>query len=57
MVFDIYRGQGVELGYKSVALALILQDATQTLTDTEIDAIVNKVLERLSNKLRAKLRD
>ncbi|BCG62570.1 MAG: phenylalanyl-tRNA synthetase beta chain [Methyloprofundus sp.] len=56
-VFDIYRGQGVEQGYKSVALALILQDATQTLTDTEIDAIVNKVLEALSNKLSAKLRD
>ncbi len=56
-VFDIYRGQGVESGYKSVALALIMQDTTQTLTDTEIDAIVNKVLEALSNKIRAKLRD
>jgi len=57
MVFDIYRGQGVEQGYKSIALALIMQDATQTLTDAEIDAIVNRVLEALSNKLNAKLRD
>jgi len=56
-VFDIYRGVGVESGYKSVALALILQDTTQTLTDTKIDAIVNKVLEALSNKISAKLRD
>jgi len=56
-VFDIYRGQGVEAGYKSVALALIMQDTTQTLTDTEIDAIVNRVLETLSNKINAKLRD
>ena len=57
MVFDIYRGQGVEQGYKSIALALIMQDATQTLTDSEIDAIVNRVLDALSNKLSAKLRD
>ncbi|GFO71602.1 phenylalanyl-tRNA synthetase beta chain [Bathymodiolus japonicus methanotrophic gill symbiont] len=56
-VFDIYRGQGVEQGYKSIALALIMQDATQTLTDSEIDAIVNRVLDALSNKLSAKLRD
>lgn len=57
MVFDIYRGQGVEQGYKSIALALIMQDATQTLTDSEIDAIVNRVLDALSNKLSAKLRE
>lgn len=57
MVFDIYRGQGVEQGYKSIALGLIMQDATQTLTDSEIDAIVNSVLDALSNKLSAKLRD
>lgn len=56
-VFDIYRGEGVEQGYKSVALALIIQDATQTLTDSEIDAIVNRVLEALSNNISAKLRD
>lgn len=57
MVFDIYRGQGVEQGYKSIALALIMQDVSQTLTDSEIDAIVNRVLDALSNKINAKLRD
>jgi len=56
-VFDIYRGQGVEQGYKSVALGLTMQDNTQTLTDSEIDAIVNKVLDALSNNISAKLRD
>ncbi len=56
-VFDIYRGEGVEDGYKSVALSLILQDSTQTLTDSVIDAIFNKVLEALSNNINAKLRD
>ncbi len=56
-LFDIYRGTGVEEGFKSVALSLILQDSKQTLTDTEIDAIFSKVLEDLKNKLNAKLRD
>ena len=56
-IFDIYRGEGVDEGYKSVALSLFLQDATQTLTDSEIDAIFNKVLEALSININAKLRD
>lgn len=56
-IFDIYRGEGVEEGYKSVALSLILQDSAQTLTDSVIDAIFNKVLETLSKNINAKLRD
>jgi phenylalanyl-tRNA synthetase beta chain len=56
-LFDIYQGPGVEKGYKSIALSLILQDFDQTLTDSEIDAIFNGVLEVLGSKLKAKLRD
>lgn len=57
LIFDIYRGEGVDEGFKSVALSLILQDFTQTLTESEIDAIFTKVLETLQNCLSAKLRD
>jgi phenylalanyl-tRNA synthetase beta chain len=57
LIFDIYRGEGVDEGCKSVALSLILQDFTQTLTESEIDAIFTKVLETLQNCLSAKLRD
>ncbi len=56
-IFDIYRGEGVDEGYKSVALSLILQDSAQTLTDSVIDAIFNKVLEALNSNINAKLRD
>ena len=56
-LFDIYRGPGVADGFKSVAISLILQDFTQTLTDIEIDAIFSTVLEILASKLNAKLRD
>jgi phenylalanyl-tRNA synthetase beta chain len=57
VVFDIYRGKGVEEGCKSVALGLIMQNNSQTLADSEIDAIFNRTLETLTNKLSAKLRD
>jgi phenylalanyl-tRNA synthetase beta chain len=57
VVFDIYRGKGVEEGSKSVALSLVIQDFSQTLTDSEIDAIFSGLLETLTTKISAKLRD
>jgi phenylalanyl-tRNA synthetase beta chain len=57
IVFDIYRGKGVEEGSKSVALSLIMQNDTQTLTDSEIDAIVSRLLYLLTNEKNAKLRE
>jgi len=57
VIFDIYRGKGVAEGSKSVALSLHLQNDLQTLTDAEIDAIVSRILARLTNQIHAKLRD
>jgi phenylalanyl-tRNA synthetase beta chain len=57
MIFDVYRGKGVEEGSKSIALGLILQDDTQTLTDSAIDAIVGGLLALLIEQKNAKLRD
>ncbi|KAF3984067.1 MAG: phenylalanine--tRNA ligase subunit beta [Methylococcales symbiont of Hymedesmia sp. n. MRB-2018] len=57
LIFDIYRGDGVDDGYKSVALSLLLQDDKETLTDSEIDAIFVRVLETIKSKISAKLRD
>ncbi|MDI1229800.1 MAG: phenylalanine--tRNA ligase subunit beta [Methylobacter sp.] len=57
VIFDIYRGKGVEEGSKSVALSLIIQDFSQTLTDSGIDAIFSGLLETLTTKISAKLRD
>lgn len=56
-IFDIYQGKGIEDGFKSVALSLILQDFTQTLTDSEIDAIFHRLLDKMTTELNAKLRD
>jgi phenylalanyl-tRNA synthetase beta chain len=40
-----------------VALSLVLQEFTQTLTDAEIDALFKRVLDVLATELNAKLRD
>jgi len=56
-IFDVYQGKGIEEGFKSVALSLVLQDFAQTLTDSEIDAIFRRLLEKLSAQLDAKLRE
>lgn len=56
VVFDVYHAQDIGAGKKSVALGLIIQDFSQTLTDIKIDNIVNVVLEKLANNLNATLR-
>jgi phenylalanyl-tRNA synthetase beta chain len=56
-VFDVYRGPGVESGRKSVALGLILQDSSRTLTDVDADAVITAVVARLRDELSAAIRD
>ena len=57
LVFDIYRGPGIDSGRKSVALGLILQDSSRTLTDVDADAVVTAVVARLRDVLSATIRD
>jgi len=56
VLFDVYTGDGINSGRKSLALGLILQASSQTLTDEEVDRVVHRVLERLSTRLGAVLR-
>jgi len=56
-VFDVYRGQGIETGRKSVAFSLILQDKTKTLTDADVDAVMTAVRQRLQQDFQATFRD
>jgi phenylalanyl-tRNA synthetase beta chain len=57
IVFDIYRGAGIETGRKSVAIGLNLQDVSRTLTDDETDAIVARVVADLGRECDATIRD
>ena len=56
-LFDIYQGKGVEIGRKSVALGLILQDLSRTLTDADADGIVAAVCAELRSSLDARIRE
>jgi phenylalanyl-tRNA synthetase beta chain len=56
-IFDIYRGPGVEEGRKSVALGLIFQDISRTLTDEDVDQAVAAVLAELRVTLNARIRE
>ena len=55
-VFDVYRGAGLPNGFKSVALSLIFQDNSRTLTDEEVEGTVTVIAARLREKLGASIR-
>ena len=52
-LFDIYTGEGVADGKKSVALAVMFQDKEKTLTDEEVEKSVSLVLELLKQRFNA----
>jgi phenylalanyl-tRNA synthetase beta chain len=54
-VFDVYRGQGVPEGSKSVALEVVIQPREATLTEAEIEAVSTRIVAAVE-KLGAKLR-
>jgi len=56
-LFDVYTGKGVDIGLKSVALGLILQGFSRTLTDEDVDSEVAKIVESLRQKFGATLRE
>lgn len=56
-VFDVYRGAGIEKGRKSVALGLIFQDISRTLTDVDVDRAVAAIVADLREKLDARIRE
>lgn len=55
-VFDVYEGEHVEKGKKSIAFSLTYMDPNRTLTDEEVTAVHEKVLNALKEKANATLR-
>ena len=56
-VFDVYEGDNVETGKKSLAFSLTFEDATKTLNDEEVMTVFNRIIEEVENKLKVKVRD
>lgn len=55
-LFDVYKGKNMEAGKKSYAVRFILQDENKTLSDKEIDKVMNKIQQEVVSKLEAQLR-
>ncbi len=55
-LFDVYEGKNLPEGKKSYALSFILQDTTKTLTDEQIDKIMNKLQQHFEKEVGAILR-
>lgn len=55
-LFDVYQGQNIENGKKSLALGLTFQHASRTLADDEINPIINSCIKALEAKFNAELR-
>ncbi|MDX2416858.1 MAG: phenylalanine--tRNA ligase subunit beta, partial [Xanthomonadales bacterium] len=56
VLFDLYSGHNVEKGYKSLAIGLILQNVSCTLTDEVVDSLIRNVVQGLEQRLDAQLR-
>jgi phenylalanyl-tRNA synthetase beta chain len=56
-LFDVYRGNGIESGFKSLAIAMTLQDNDKTLEEKDITDVVDRVVDTLKTELNASLRD
>jgi len=55
-LFDVYTGDGVEDGKKSLAIAFQLQHSERTLTDEEVDALMKTITNRLEQDVSAVIR-
>ena len=55
-LFDVYEGKNLEAGKKSYAISFILQDAENTLKDTQIENIMNRMKATFEEKFHATLR-
>jgi len=57
LLFDVYTGKGIDEGLKSVALGLILQGFSSTLTDEDVNKEINNIITVLNDRYGATLRE
>lgn len=56
-IFDLYQGSQIPQGKKSIAFSLKFQAEDRTLTDEEVNVLINKIKDGLEEDYQAKLRD
>ncbi|PLX63582.1 phenylalanine--tRNA ligase subunit beta [Sedimenticola selenatireducens] len=57
LIFDVYTGEKVDSGRKSLALGLILQESSHTLTDEKVERVMAQIVAALVERYNAQLRD
>lgn len=55
-VFDVYEGDKLPAGKKSYAISFLLQDEEKTLTDKQIDSVMNKLIFTFGKEVQAEIR-
>ena len=55
-LFDVYRGDKIPAGKKQYALSFVLQDMEKTLTDADVERVMDKLLATFTNEFGAALR-
>jgi phenylalanyl-tRNA synthetase beta chain len=55
-IFDVYIGEGIKQGYKSYALRFVFQDRSKTLSDKQVDMVMEKIQGILITKFGVKIR-
>lgn len=55
-LFDVYEGKNLEQGKKSYAASFLLQDESQTLTEKQIEKVMQRLIQAFQTKLGAQLR-
>jgi phenylalanyl-tRNA synthetase beta chain len=56
VIFDQYVGPGVEKGFKSLSIGLIIRDVSRTLKEEEVEALIGEVVAGLEDRHNARLR-
>ena len=56
-VFDVYTGEGIDDGMKSLAFSVIFRANDRTLKDEEVNEIIEKIIEDITKDLSGKLRE
>ena len=55
-LFDVYTGDQVDQGFKSLAFRMVFQSKERTLTETEVNAVMDEIMATLAKKLQISLR-
>ena len=55
-LFDVYQGEGVEAGKKSIAISIVLRGKDKTLEEKEISEVISKILDKVKKEYGAEIR-